>query len=277
MATFTTTTDRFPYNTTVTVYPQSNWPTAGLPPSGAPVGSSTTSAVVSSASVLTFTGLTAGTAYFMTAEVGGSYRYVGFRTQATSGQVLTENGREEQSALVIPKYDRDNGQAGIYAPAMELPVGQTTLALTANRAFFGRFSPSRETVVTKLAFVLITAAGADDAVDVGIYSSDLTRLGSAGATTGKLTGSAGVRTVDLSAPLTLTAGTVYYAAFSSGTQGGSAGAVLGVSHGHGNAPDLFGATAGLRETAYMNTAHALPSSASFTSAGNCPILAVRES
>lgn len=172
--------------------------------------------------------------------------------------------------------DRDNGQAGVYAPMTFGNVGQTTLALTANRAFLGRFTVSRTMTVTKVAFILITAAGADDEVDVAIYSSALARLGSAGATTGKLTGAAGVRTVDLSASLTLAPGT-YYAGFSSGTQGGSAAAVLSNAYGNGNAPDIFGSTAGLRESAYANTSHPLPNPIAFTSAGNVPIMAVRES
>lgn len=255
MATFTTTTDRFPYNTTVTVYPQSNWSTGALPPSGAPVGSSTTSAVVSSASVLTFTGLTAGTAYFMTAEVDGAYRYVGFRTQATSGQVLTENGREEQSALVIPKYDKDNGQAGMYAtPGGADTVG--TQALVANQAYFSRFVPSRDMTIDTMVFSVSSASGTNDPCDVGIYDSTLgTRIVSSGATSDKLNAGSGRKEVGISAT-TLAAGTVYYAAFAAN----STATIVTSTMGTANAVGLFGTGAGTAEYLIKTSSYVLPTS-----------------
>ena len=166
MATFTTTTDRFPYNTTVTVYPQSNWPTAGLPPSGAPVGSSTTSAVVSSASVLTFTGLTAGTRYFMTAEVGGSYRYVGFVAPANTGTVGHADGLV---CLSDPGW-----------------IGSSATALTSGTRYFNRFTPDQSFTSSGFRFRVITQSGTNDPCEIVVYSSAATFLASSGEVTGKL-------------------------------------------------------------------------------------------
>jgi hypothetical protein len=87
-ATLSSVADKFPVGTTVTVYPLSNWPTGAQPPAGAPIGSSTTTAVVASAGSLAFTGLTDDTRYVATASVGGTYRYLNFitaRTQSVAG------------------------------------------------------------------------------------------------------------------------------------------------------------------------------------------------
>lgn len=138
----------------------------------------------------------------------------------------------------------------------ELRGSLSGTALTASRAYFGRFVPTETITVTGIAFVTSTAAGADDEVDVGIYDSTLTRLVSAGATTGKLTGT-GVQRVAITAT-TLTAGHVYYVAFSSGTQGGTAGQVVMSTLGFAGVGDLFGTVAGVTEYVYKSTAHALP-------------------
>lgn len=77
MANFTLTDTRhFPNATVVKAYPKSNWANPG-PPSGAPVGSATNEQTMTSGT-LTFTGLADGVEYWAVAEVGGSYRYVGF-------------------------------------------------------------------------------------------------------------------------------------------------------------------------------------------------------
>lgn len=166
MATFTTTTDRFPYNTTVTVYPQSNWSTGALPPSGAPVGSSTTSAVVSSASVLTFTGLTAGTAYYMTAEVDGAYRYVGFRAAADTG---TDGHADGVVCLTDPGW-----------------IGSSSTALTSGTRYFLRFQPDAAFTSSGFRFRVITQSGTNDPCEIVVYSSAGTFLASSGSVSGKL-------------------------------------------------------------------------------------------
>lgn len=278
MATFTTTTDRFPAGTTVTVYPESNWPQAGRPPSGAPIGSSTTSAVVSTASVLTFTGLAAATRYYMTASVGGTYRYVAFQTPATSGRVLTENGYSDQSALVIPRYSRKNGQTGMYAPS-GTGYGVTTQAVAANTARLSRFVPDEDMTVTKIGFA-VTAVSignvADVEVDVAIYSSSLARLVSSGATAGKVL-TTGQKSVDITST-TLTAGTVYYIALSVGSIGTTTASLAAASYGGAGGPRMFGTANGIWEVDSATTSHPLPNP--ITVAGSSTtgwLLAVRES
>lgn len=81
MADFTISSEKFPSGT-VTVYPASNWPEHQRPPSGAPVGSSATSASVSGGSAA-FTGLTADTRYYAYQLVGSEHRYVSFSTHST--------------------------------------------------------------------------------------------------------------------------------------------------------------------------------------------------
>jgi len=75
----------FPAGTTVKAYPASNWNPSHRPPSGAPVGASTAEAVVAADGSYVLTGLAAATPYYVTAEVGGEYRYVQIRAQLPGG------------------------------------------------------------------------------------------------------------------------------------------------------------------------------------------------
>jgi hypothetical protein len=170
-------------------------------------------------------------------------------------------------------YDRDNGQAGMYAPPTTAP--QVASALTASRASFARFVPSRSMTIARLAFLVTTAAGADDACDVGIYDSTGTRIVSSGATLGKLN-STGVKTVDI-APTTLAAGSVYYAAFSVGTFGGTAPSVILSNFANSQMTTLFGTASGVRETGLVAASHPLPvGPVTMDFAGAVPLMAVRE-
>jgi hypothetical protein len=76
-----TANDRFPAGATVAAYPESNWPPHLRPPSGAPVGASTASAVVSAAGVAALSGLADDTRYVAYSLVGSEHRYVAFSTQ----------------------------------------------------------------------------------------------------------------------------------------------------------------------------------------------------
>lgn len=68
--------ENLPVGATVAAYPASNWLAHQLPPSGAPVGSSTTSGTMGATGV-TLSGLTEGVRYFVHAEVStGVHRYV---------------------------------------------------------------------------------------------------------------------------------------------------------------------------------------------------------
>lgn len=176
-----------------------------------------------------------------------------------------------------PVYDRTQGQAGIMAPggAAASVYVPGNLTLSANRAYLGRFVPSRDMTITLVAFNCQTASSTDDACDVGIYSAAFARLASAGATLGKLNPAAGNRTVSLAA--SLLAGVVYYAAFSVGAIGGTVPILRGTNT-NSNMTDLFGTAAGVREQLIMDAAHPLPTT--FVPAGpasSVPIMAIRES
>ena len=171
------------------------------------------------------------------------------------------------------QYDRDLGQAGLVVPQLLSAASVASSALVANRAYYVRFVPSRTMLIDRIAFVLTAASGTDDPCDAGIYSSALARLTSAGATTGKLNASNNtVQTATFTA-VTLTAGTVYYAAFAAN----STASVLHTSVVTGSYFDLFGTTTGVRGAGTQATAYPLVDPGSITGTSNVPILAVRES
>lgn len=175
-----------------------------------------------------------------------------FLSSGTSNLLVTSAPGDQ-----FRQYDRDNGQPGIIAPATTHGFTQTVL-LTASRGYYGRFVPSRPMRIVSMSFVVTSFATNDDACDVGIFNSALdTLLGSAGATTGKLNATTGVKTCTLTSPVNLSAGAVYYAGFSVGTVGGTAATVETVSTGSSIGNDIFGATAGLREMGIKASAHPL--------------------
>jgi hypothetical protein len=74
--------DRFPEGTSVSAYPVSRWTALGIfTPSGAPLGAAVDTKTVTSGT-LTWTTLTAGTEYFLYAQVGGEHRYIKFTAGA---------------------------------------------------------------------------------------------------------------------------------------------------------------------------------------------------
>lgn len=181
--------------------------------------------------------------------------------QVTTPSLQEQPGKGLQNDLIVaPQYQ----------------VGSTaTLLSTANRGYFARFVPKADFTATVIAFEVTTIANVDDPVDVGIYSAAGARIVSAGATSGKLITTTGVKTVTITGT-PLYAGTVYYAAFSYGTVGGTAGTLRTTSS--GAAGDLFGATVGTTTQFFMTSAYPLPATA--TTSGTlsaCPIIAVRAS
>lgn len=196
---------------------------------------------------------------------------------SVAAHVLTAQGLTNAFASAA-NIDRDLGQAGIWAPSG--PGGNSaTGLLTANRALFCRFIPSRAMTITKIAFVVNTAALSNDNCDVGIYASDgSTLLKSSGSTAGKLN-VIGPQSVSLSASQALTAGTIYYAAFAYGAVGSTAGQLVGPWNSAITSVDsIFGETAPTRIAAFMNTNFPLATGATFSaSAPIVPWLAVRES
>jgi hypothetical protein len=177
----------------------------------------------------------------------------------------------------LTPLDRDFGQPGVLAPTSGLGAA-TNVTLVANQAFLARFVPSRDMTITKIAFSVTTAAGADDACDVGIFSSDLaTLLVSKGATNGLLNGTG--RKVVTVASTQLLAGVVYYAAFSCGTLGGSAAVVQGFNINSGSVGQLFGDTIPNLLQAIKSTAHPLATGTigSPVATNATVLLAIRES
>ena len=140
------------------------------------------------------------------------------RTLAGTGSA-TSAAKSDHTHTV---YDRDNGQAGILAPNGGHWVAQVAI-LTASRAYWMRFVPSRAMTITSISFVVGVQATADDAWRRGdlhrLGPGTLTRVVSKGATTGLLNTTGTKNVAITSTPLT--AGTVYYAAFSVGTFGGT--------------------------------------------------------
>lgn len=106
MASFTLTRpDVFPDSTSVGAYPRSNWTTVDRikGPTGAGVGSATSSASVSSGSV-TFTGLADNTDYYAVGQVSSVYYYVRFKTPPLP-TVLSGSGVTSIVALTQAAYD----------------------------------------------------------------------------------------------------------------------------------------------------------------------------
>lgn len=170
------------------------------------------------------------------------------------------------------QYDKDNGQAGMYAPSA--PGWNTTnTAPTASRATFARFVPSRDMTVASIAFHVITL-GADVACDVGIYDSALNRMAVSTAATGRLA-SIGVKNIALTTPVALNARSIYYAAFSA--DAGSTAILTFAQYTGAGTASMFGTTAGIVEIDFKAASHPLPTTLTVTgNLGGVPLLAVRE-
>jgi hypothetical protein len=150
----------------------------------------------------------------------------------------------------------------------------STLALTANRAYYLRVVPSRSMAITKVAFNVTSASGTDDPCDVGIYDSTLaTKIVSAGATTGKLNGAGGIQTINITA--NLAAGNVYYVAFAANSTATLNSVLINAN----NTAGLFGTSAPQAEMLFLNTAYPLAAGPITPGGviGNAPMIVLRES
>ena len=169
-------------------------------------------------------------------------------------------------------------QGGQYAPNIGPFCSNSAVALTASRLYLVRFVAHKTQNISKIAFFVTTAAGANDNCDVGIFNSaGTTLLASAGSTAGKLNQSPGPQTVTFTAPTAIRAGTVYYAAFACGTFGGTAAQLAMTNLASGaNLGILFGSTVGLIEQTFQ--ASAFPITAPATTAGavtSAPIMSLQ--
>lgn len=201
------------------------------------LGSAVTSGVANTAGQVTLTGLTTNQAYI--ASDGTTRR----RFIANSGPTSS-----------LRNVDRDYGQAGMLAaPGLGWALG--TRSVAANQLTFVRFVPSRDMTIGTLRIIVTTAAGADDASDAAILdAATMARLASAGAVTGKLNAT-GFKDYAIT-PLTVRAGTVYYAAHSTGALGGTAAAVMALSAGNVAAgAGAFGTTNPTAEAGQKSSAH----------------------
>jgi hypothetical protein len=131
--------------------------------------------------------------------------------------------------------------------------------------------------ITKIAFIVETAASVNDSCDVGIYDTTGARLASKGTTAGLLN-STGAKTVTLASPLVLKPGVAVYVAHSCGAIGGTGAVLTSRSVRTSGLSDLFGATLGTVEMGYYGSSHPLPSTLGTTPTANnsAPLLAIRE-
>lgn len=189
----------------------------------------------------------------------------------TAGQISLSGAGNNKNAA----RDEANGQAGITAPSFR-GWAAGTLTVTANRAYYMRFVPSRDMLVTSIAFMVFTVDAANPNVDVGIYDASGARLVSSGATAGKLN-ALGKQSVTITATL-LRAHTVYYAALS--TPSAAVAQLHGASgSGTNSVFYLYGSTMPTAEAMVETPAHPLPATATGIVAGGNPagpILAVNE-
>jgi hypothetical protein len=225
---------------TVSVYAQDAF--------GNATGSAVTSGAASAAGQVTFTGLAANGKYV-----------------ASSG---ARSLRFQAPAPATSTYD---GLPGIFAPSSGAMGGAGT-ALTANQAYVARFVPVEGFTATAIGFGLSTVSATDDPCDVGIYDAALNRLVSSGATTGRLNGATGGKSVPIAATA-LTAGTVYYAAFAAN----SAASLVFASIGSFAAAQIFGAAVPDLLCASKAASYPLPAALSGMSAvGSAPLLGVKK-
>jgi hypothetical protein len=143
--------------------------------------------------------------------------------------------------------DRLNKQVGFVLPGYDTITQITAFTPTAGWCLVYRFTVPRPFNVATIGFVVGTAAGADDTVDVAILDAAYNRLRSAGgAVAGKLN-STGQKAVSLTTPYLCSAGVVYYAALSfKASFGGTAVSMRGTG-GTNPLGELYGAGAGVRE------------------------------
>lgn len=146
-------------------------------------------------------------------------------------------------------------------------VGYQAMALTANRAYAMLFTPKEQITVQAISFAVTSASGTDDPCDVGIYTAAASpvKIVSTGATTGKLNGATGRKTVAIT-PTTLAADTAYYVVFAANST-----ATLAMTAG-ASALSLF---LPVPFQTFQNTAYTLPDPlVPGGGIGNVPIVAI---
>lgn len=172
----------------------------------------------------------------------------------------------------------DNGQPGMYAPQGPNVLAVGNGAFTAQKAYLLRVYPTRAYKITSLGFMVVTAAGSDDNVDVGIYDANLNRIVSSGATAGKLNAAPDNTTVTIT-ETELQPATVYYLAITTGAFGGTAPSFRGVTTTAYQFAQMFGTSAPKAEVLTKTGLATLPAQITSPSvgSGNVPFMVARES
>ena len=169
---------------------------------------------------------------------------------------------------------------GAIAPGWggDMPMATSGVTLSPGRGYAVRFVAPRDMNVVALAFLLATAAGSNDTMDVAILDASTNLLRSAGgAVAGKLNAAAGWVTVALSSAYMVRQGVVYYLALSSVTPFGSSAAVLRGPNVVVPMGENLGTGAGIRDMGMINGVGATFGSGPFTFIqGVCPYMKVIE-
>lgn len=179
-------------------------------------------------------------------------------------------------------YDKDNGHAGIIAPtntAWGVPSAAGTLA--ANRTYGSRFVPSRNMTIASMHFQVATAAGTGDSnIDLAIYDgTGQSKLASSGASALGINTSTTLKGASLTSPLSLTAGTTYYAALSTASAfAGTAPAILAIlaAGSSGTSAQWAGTSLGLISCFAHTAGGTAPSAIVVSSSALAPVIFMRE-
>lgn len=123
----------------------------------------------------------------------------------------------------------DDGQAGITVPTCQTQAATSVVGPTAGQMRLGRIFPSRNYLITKASFNLITPAGSDDAFAICVYDQNGNRVATTGALTGVLATAAGVKVVTFPSPFVLSAYVNYYAGFHYNTIGTTVAALAHIN------------------------------------------------
>lgn len=101
------------------------------------------------------------------------------------------------------------------------PFGvMSTMGLGLNTTYYARFVPEEDMRITRLNFIVTTFDAANPAVDLAIYdATTLGKLGSIGAPQTGILNSNGTKSLSLSSPTFVAAGTPCYAALGSASNG----------------------------------------------------------
>lgn len=171
-------------------------------------------------------------------------------------------------------FDFDRGQNGMYLPhSMGLPWTPGTLTVTANRAYYYRFTPGRKRVITAAGFYPTTGTGnAADPVEVAIYDAQLGKLATSGAVTGKITAAASGAWPTVSLSVTLKPNRVYYAYWASSAAPGMFAASISQTW----AAAAFGTAVPLLEMGNQNTSYPSPTTPVPIATTSVPVLTLVE-